>query len=152
MEASILSLTHHPDVELLWNYWPFYHFVFWFIRYPLNAVFFIPYFFTLPLNFLWNIIPQFIELILEYSIPATITFLALIALILFILIFVTIPQLVLWILVTAFGLLFWAGFCIVVLIVFIVIPLVLFLLWWLFILFGSLFFWFPISALLINLF
>ena len=47
----------HPDVDLLWNYWPLYHFIVWPIRYALNAVFFIPYIFTLPVNILWNIIP-----------------------------------------------------------------------------------------------
>ena len=44
------DIHHHPDVSLLWNYWPLYHVIPWPIRYALNAVFFVPYFFTLSIN------------------------------------------------------------------------------------------------------
>ena len=91
-------------------------------------------------------------MILLYSVPAATLLIAMVVLLVMILLFVTVPSCVLWILVTAFGLIFWAGFCIVILVLFIAIPLVIFLLWWLFILLGSIFVWFPVLAVVINIF
>ena len=49
---------HHPQVSILWNFWPIYPFVWTSIRVVLNIIFFPLYIFTLIPQILWNIVPQ----------------------------------------------------------------------------------------------
>ena len=87
-----------------------------------------------------------------YSIPAGLTIGFLFNLIIYVLLLEVVPAALLWILVTVFGLVFYAVFCVAVLLILIVVPLVGFLLLWLVVLSGSLFVWFPVAAIFLSVF
>ena len=144
-------ITPHPTISIFWNYWPFYHFLFWFIRFPLNLLFFIPNLFSLPFAMMWNFMPATFETMMTYFVPASFTFMGLVGLMCFVLVFVLVVVMF-WIMSTAAGLVVWAGFCVGALGVIVVGPLLLFVIWWVVLLVGSLVVWLPLSALFINFF
>ena len=54
--------AHHPDVEVIWNYWPFTMIFITPIRVPLNALFFIINIFSAPVSAIWNLGPELLSL------------------------------------------------------------------------------------------
>ena len=57
------SIINHPDVEMIWNFWPF-DLILWFpLKFSLNSVFFWAYPFFLPFFTIWNFIPQWAGII-----------------------------------------------------------------------------------------
>ena len=51
---DITTLATHPDVEIIWNMFPFFYVFPYFIRVILNFLLFIPDIFLRPIWFIWN--------------------------------------------------------------------------------------------------
>ena len=55
-------MENHPQVEVLWNYWPFTMVVITPFRLILNTIFFLPNIFSAPFSAFWDFFPEFLGL------------------------------------------------------------------------------------------
>ena len=58
MDNSEVLHQHHNDVQFFWNFFPFDMFIWGFLKYILNNIFFWAYPITEPFALVWNFIPD----------------------------------------------------------------------------------------------
>ena len=68
------SIINHPDVEMIWNFWPL-DLVLWFpLKTSLNIIFFWAYPFFFPFFTVWNFIPSWAGIIAWCTLAASLFF------------------------------------------------------------------------------